>query len=71
MEAMRNLEGQRPWVQRIKQKFGKLENEFDFGEKGEKSRVFVRKYIPVLIKKVVKPELILWQNLDFVNQKLT
>ena len=37
----------------------------------DKSKLFIKQYIPIKITKVVKPELIIWENLDFVNRELT
>lgn len=55
----------------MKLRLGLLENPFNFEDTNEKNRIFLRKHIPVIIKEVAKPELVLWQNLDFVNKKLS
>ena len=35
------------------------------------NKVFLRKYIPLEVRSVPKPEFMLWENLDFVKRKMT
>ena len=46
-------------------------NQFDYGKNSDSdvhNKVFMRKYIPLIVRSVPKPEFIIWQNLDFSNK---
>ena len=48
-------------------------NKFDYGKNKDNqihSKVFMRKYIPLVVTEAPKPEFMIWQNLDFVSERL-
>lgn len=54
--------------------FGLHTNKFDYlGVKDNllSSKIHYKKYVPLVVEPAMKPELIVWQNLDYVNKDLT
>lgn len=70
-------EKDKPVLKRIEQflcrLFGLDYNKFDYGKHRDSdlhNKVFFKKYIPFHVSPAPKPEMILWQNLDFVNKPI-
>lgn len=75
LETFNRAERDKPILKRIAHffcmVFGMEFNKFDYGKHKDSdlhNKIFFKKYVPFHVRPAPKPEMILWQNLDFVNK---